>query len=118
MRSTGGAQRVAMEVSPGCAIPYVSRVDAGTVEFVRSLGLEVVTSADLVQVAEAVWTAGQLASHRRRSQALLEIQGRDVRSCARAPCRREPVTECGIQDFMMREFAGTGWRQTIRPSSA
>ena len=37
----GGAQRVAMEVSPGCAIPYISRVDAGTVELIRSLGIEV-----------------------------------------------------------------------------
>ena len=54
-----------MEVSPGCAIPNVSRVDAGTVELVRSLGVEVATSADLVQVAEAVWTEDQLASHRR-----------------------------------------------------
>jgi hypothetical protein len=44
----GTAQRVAMEVSPGCAIPYVSRVDMGTVELIRSLGVEIHTSADLV----------------------------------------------------------------------
>ena len=69
-----GAGRVAMEVSPGCAIPYVSRVDAGTIELVRSLGVEVATSADLVQVAEAVWTADQLASHRRACAALNAIK--------------------------------------------
>ena len=51
-----GAGRVALEVSPGCAIPYISRVDAGTVELIRGLGVEVVTSADIVQVAEAVWS--------------------------------------------------------------
>ncbi len=44
-----GLRRVAMEYSPKCAIPYVSRVDAGTVELVRGHGVEVVTSADLIQ---------------------------------------------------------------------
>ena len=102
---TGGAQRVAMEVSPGCAIPYISRVDAGTVELVRSLGLEIVTSADLVQVAEAVWSPGQLASHRRAAQALIEIQGATFAHVRRRLAAGEPITECGIQDFMLREFA-------------
>src|SRR6185295_11447098 len=53
----GGMQRVAMEYSPGAAIPYVGRVDAGTVEMVRAAGPEVVSSADLVQTFEARWTA-------------------------------------------------------------
>jgi hypothetical protein len=43
-----GRGKVAMEYSPGNAIPYVSRVDAGTIELVRSLGAQVVSSADLV----------------------------------------------------------------------
>src|SRR5438128_5673404 len=41
-----GTRRVLMEYSPGNAIPYVSRVDAGTLDLVRSLGIEVVSSAD------------------------------------------------------------------------
>src|SRR6476646_9617542 len=53
----GGLKRVAMEYSPGNAIPYISRVDAGTVEAVRALGIDVVSSGDLVQRFEAVWTA-------------------------------------------------------------
>src|SRR5438128_5038454 len=44
-----GVQRIAMEYSPRCAIPYVSRVDAGTIELVRQAGVEVVSSGDLVQ---------------------------------------------------------------------
>jgi hypothetical protein len=44
-----GVQRVAMEYSAGCAIPYVARVDAGTVELVRNNGVDVVSSGDLVQ---------------------------------------------------------------------
>ena len=79
----GGAQRVAMEVSPGAAIPYVSRVDAGTVDLVRSLGVEVATSADLVQVAQAVWTPEQLASHRWACEGLLGSERCHLRPCAR-----------------------------------
>ncbi len=103
-----GAGRVAMEVSPGCAIPYVSRVDAGTVELVRGLGAEVVTSADLVQVAEAVWTPAQLASHRRAAAALIEIQALTFAHIRERLAAGLPVTECGVQDFMLAQFAGRG----------
>src|SRR5262249_7829899 len=50
-----GAKRVAMEYVPRNANPYVSRVDAGTVELVRACGVEVVPSGDLVQLFEACW---------------------------------------------------------------
>lgn len=105
---TGGAQRVAMEVSPGCAIPYVSRVDAGTIELVRSLGLEVVTSADLVQVAEAVWSPAQLASHRRACEILLQVKDDTFAHVLHRLAGGEQVTECGVQDYMMGRFADFG----------
>jgi Xaa-Pro aminopeptidase len=54
--ATLGLAAVAMQYSPNCAVPYVSMVDAGTVELVRSLGVEVRTSADLVQHFEARWS--------------------------------------------------------------
>ena len=66
----GGARRIAMDYSPGCAIPYVSRVDAGTVEIVRAMGVEVVTAADLIQRFEATLTREQLGSHQRAARAL------------------------------------------------
>src|SRR4051812_17329853 len=50
------SRSVAMQYSPMNMIPYVSRVDAGTIELVRSFGIEVVSSADLVQMFEATWT--------------------------------------------------------------
>ena len=59
----GRAKSVAMQYSPKNAIPYVSMVDAGTVELVRSCGPKVVSSADLVQKYEACWSAEQLESH-------------------------------------------------------
>ncbi|MFQ3591834.1 MAG: M24 family metallopeptidase [Gemmataceae bacterium] len=58
-----GAKRVAMEYVPRNANPYVSRVDAGTVELVRSFGVEVVPSGDLIQRFEACWDDEQWAMH-------------------------------------------------------
>jgi Xaa-Pro dipeptidase len=58
-----GQKRIAMQYSPRNAIMYVSMVDAGTIEFLRSLGKEIVTSADLVSHFEAVLTDDQLATH-------------------------------------------------------
>jgi Xaa-Pro aminopeptidase len=58
-----GARKVAMEYVPRNANPYVSRVDAGTVELVRSFGVEVLPSGDLVQMFEACWDDDQWAMH-------------------------------------------------------
>ncbi len=58
-----GNNRVAMQYSPLNAIPYVGLVDAGTVELVTSFGVEVVSSAELVQLFEARWSPEALASH-------------------------------------------------------
>jgi hypothetical protein len=59
----GGARKVAMQYSPRCAVPYVAHVDAGTVELVRGLGVEVVSSAELIQIFEARCTPAQLELH-------------------------------------------------------
>ncbi len=67
-RLVAGAKRVAMEYVPRNANPYVSRVDAGTVELVRSFGPEVVSSGDLVQLFEACWDDEQWAMHLEAAQ--------------------------------------------------
>ena len=59
----GDAKKIAMEYSPMGDNPYVSRIDAGTVELVRSFGPEIVSSGDLVQVFEAVWDQAQWELH-------------------------------------------------------
>jgi Xaa-Pro dipeptidase len=59
----GGGRRVAMQYSPNCAVPYVSLVDGGTIELIRGLGVEVVTSANLIQIFEARWSAEQFEMH-------------------------------------------------------
>lgn len=72
----GGTKTVAMEYSPGNAIPYVSRVDAGTIEAVRNLGVDVVSSGDLIQRFEAVWSDAALQTHIAASEALYRIKDR------------------------------------------
>ena len=62
-RMLAGRRRVAMQYSPGCAVPYVSMVDGGTLELVRETGVEVVSSADLIQFFEARWDREKLDSH-------------------------------------------------------
>ncbi len=58
-----GARRIAMQYSPRNAIMYVAMVDAGTVELLREMGKEIVSSADLVSQFEAVLTEEQIATH-------------------------------------------------------
>jgi Xaa-Pro aminopeptidase len=66
----GPARRVIMEYSPGNAIPYVSRVDGGTLDLVRALGVEVLSSADALASVVAAWDSADIASHQRAAQAL------------------------------------------------
>ena len=73
LASLGRSPNVSMQYSPMNAIPYISRVDAGTIELVRSFGVDIVTSADLVQRFEAVWTDEQYASHCQAATALRQI---------------------------------------------
>ncbi len=68
-----GCGRVAMQYSPRNAVPYVSRVDAGTVELVRSLGVRVASSGDLIQMFEAVLTQDQWRQHERTAVILRRI---------------------------------------------
>jgi len=102
-----GARRIAMEYSPECAIPYLSRVDAGTAEAIRRRG-EIVSSGDLVQQFEATWSAAQLASHRAASDALYRIKDRAFASAAAALAAGTRLTEYALQQQMVTWFAEEG----------
>ncbi|MBM3820590.1 MAG: aminopeptidase P family protein [Acidimicrobiia bacterium] len=99
-----GVRRVAMEYSPECAIPYLSRVDAGTAEAIRRRGVEIVSSGDLVQQFEAAWTPEQLASHRSASDALYRIKDRAFEAAAKALKDGTPLTEYELQQRMVAWF--------------
>ena len=103
-----GVKRVAMEYSPDCAIPYVSRVDAGTVEAITSRGVQVVSSGDLVQAFEAVWTPEQLETHQAASEALYRIKDKAFAAAAAAVRAGTPLTEYQLQQQMVRWFEDEG----------
>jgi len=101
-----GARRVAMEYSPNNAIPYVSRVDAGTLEAVRACGTDVVSSGDLAQRFEAVWTGEAIATHQRASEALYRIKDRAFDLIRQRT--GSPLTEFEVQDAMVGWFRDEG----------
>ena len=103
-----GLEKVAMEYSPMCAIPYLSRVDAGTVEMVRARGVEIVSSGDLVQQFEAAWTPEQLATHRAASESLYRIKDRAFATAAEAIGRGRSLTEYELQQQMVKWFTEEG----------
>jgi Xaa-Pro aminopeptidase len=113
-----GVTRVAMEYSPKGAIPYLSRVDAGTAEMIRARGVEIVSSGDLVQRFEAAWTPAQLATHIRASDALYRIKDRAFDRARQALTSGERVTEYDLQQQMVRWFEEEGLISDSAPDVA
>jgi Xaa-Pro aminopeptidase len=111
-----GMTRVAMEYSPGNNIPYISRVDAGTIEAVRELGVEVVSSGDLVQRFEAVWSPAALDTHRKASDALYRIKDRAFALIRERLSSRTLVDEYEVQQAMMGWFSDEGLKTDDAPN--
>jgi Xaa-Pro aminopeptidase len=110
-----GCSRIAMQYSPKCAIPYVSLVDAGTVELIRGFGVEVVSSGDLIQEFEARWSEEQLELHLEAGKLVDQVRyeafdflGNRIRST-------ESVTEFEVQQFILSRFSQFGLATTHGP---
>jgi Xaa-Pro dipeptidase len=99
-----GHDTVAMEYSPLCSIPYVSRVDAGTVEAIRSLGKKVVSSADLVQYFQARWSEEQFQMHMDSSRLLMKILFEIFSVTGEAARGKAKLTEFDIQQTILQKF--------------
>ncbi len=104
----GEGRRIAMQYSPNCAVPYVAMVDAGTVELVRGLGVEVVTSANLVQLFESRWTEEQLAMHLEAGRKIDSIRRQAFERVGEKLHASERVTEWEMQQFILARFAEEG----------
>lgn len=98
------AKSIAMQYSPKNAVPYVSRVDAGTIELIRSLGKNVVTSGNLVQAFEASWSEAQLQTHIYAVESLRKIVFEAFAEVKRLINKGEAVNEYDIQQFIMGRF--------------
>jgi len=103
-----GIKRVAMEYSKNCAIPYVSRVDAGTIELIESIGADVVSSGDLIQQFEARWSDAAIATHRSASEKLYRIKDKAFEEVARRLRDGVATTEYDIQQKMVGWFTDEG----------
>jgi len=113
-----GAERVAMQYSPDCMIPYVSLVDGGTIDLVRGLGKEIVSSSALVQHFEARWTDAQFEMHLeagRRVDGILdeafELIGAQIRSAGE-------ISEYEVAKFIRTRFKDRGLAPATGPTVA
>jgi len=103
-RIVGGAKKVAMEYSPMNNIPYVSNVDAGTMELVRALGLEVVSSANLVSRFESTWDDEQAEDNMMTAKHLRQIVDQTFGFIKQRINAGTTTTEYDVQQFMLSEF--------------
>lgn len=103
-----GARRVLMEYSPGNAIPYVSRVDGGTLDLVRALGVEVLSSADALASVVAAWDAADVASHVRAAQALERGKDGLFYAIKSRLAKHETWTEYDAQQHLARLLQAEG----------
>jgi Xaa-Pro dipeptidase len=97
-------KRVAMEYSPGDAVPYVDRIPAGVIELVRNAGATVVSSANLVSQFYSVWTSEQLASHERAAEAIASIAREAFVIAGRRAGSGSPVTEYELRTWILDRF--------------
>ena len=103
-----GCRRIAMQYSPNCAIPYVSLVDAGTLELVRATGVDVVTSANLVQLFEARWSAEQLEMHLEAGRRVDRVRGAAFERIGTALRSGGSITEWDVNRFIRDNFEKAG----------
>lgn len=103
-----GAKRVAMEYVPRNANPYVSRVDAGTIELVRSFGIEVLPSGDLIQLFEAAWDDEQWSMHQTAAVHTRAAYGVCWKFIAERIQRDGSVHELEVQERILRHFSDNG----------
>lgn len=101
-------KKVAMEYSPGDAVPYLDRVPAGVIELVRNAGATVVTSADLVSRFYAVWNDAQRASHERAARAVSTIGQEAIRLAGSRSDSASPLTEFALATWIREKFAAGG----------
>lgn len=113
-----GGKRVAMEYSPGDAIPYLDRIPAGVLELVRSSGATVVCSGDLVSDIYATWTPAQLASHERAAKHIASIAREAIDYAGAMVAAKTPVSEYELKTRILAAFDRAGLETDHGPDVA
>jgi Xaa-Pro aminopeptidase len=103
-----GVKTIAMQYSPLCAVPYVSNVDAGTIELIRATGVEVRSAANLIQLFEARWSQEQYDSHKAAQRKVDAIRAAAFQKVSDALAAHSPISELDIQHFILNAFQTEG----------
>lgn len=103
-----GLDRVAMEVSPADAVPFVDQVPAGVVELVEALGPRVVSSADLISRTCARWGEEGLRLHRRAAEALADVARDAWEGALEAARAGDPLDERSLADAILERTREAG----------
>jgi Xaa-Pro aminopeptidase len=111
-----GVKTVAMEYSPGNAIPYISKVDAGTVEMVRKTGVEVVSSMNLTQYFESRWSDEAYLDTLDTAASMHSIVLKTFMFIADTIRKGERLTEYDVQQFMLGRFRESGLISSEAPN--
>ncbi len=98
---------VALEYAPEADLPYVSHVDAGTIELLRAVGVDVRSSAEVLQ-AFATWTPAQVAAHERAAEAVMAVCHGAFDEIRRRLGAGETVREHEVQRWIAARFAERG----------
>lgn len=110
-----GCRRVALETSPGAAVPTVDLVPAGTVELVRGAGVEPVSSGDLVSAFFSAWTREQLQDHRRTAETIAGVAKNAFQEAGRAIRDGSPHTEGSLTRWILDAMKAGG--VTVEPDT-
>jgi len=108
LRIMVSGKTVAMEYSPGDAVPYLDRVPAGVLEMVRAAGASVVSSAELVSRFYAVWSDANLASHQRSADVIAGIARSAFVRAGEHAASGSPLSEFALQQWILERFAAGG----------
>jgi Xaa-Pro aminopeptidase len=103
----GNSKTIAMEYSPNGNNPYVSKVDAGTMDMIRSLGVNVVSSGDLLQLFLA-WTPEQLSNHHKASDVLTQTKDAALACLKEHIQNKQPINEYQLQQYMENFITSKG----------
>ncbi|MFI5251602.1 MAG: M24 family metallopeptidase [Bacteroidota bacterium] len=111
-----GMKTVAMEYSPENAIPYISKVDAGTVEVIQKTGVKVVSSMDLAQYFESRWTEEAYKDNLETAKIMRGIVDQTFNFMREKITGRQPITEYDVQQFMFNRFQANGLTANEAPN--
>ena len=108
-------KKIAMEYSPKNAIPYVSKVDAGTIELIKSFKVKIKSSADLISMFDAVWTEEQYEENKPVALALTDIVKDTFNFIKKKSLNGEELNEYIVQQYIMNEFNRRGYFTDFPP---